>query len=134
MVVGPDSEIGEPEAELVGGPNRVERLKIARKTVDAIREEIAGREFAPEAPKYSYSSYLDLRSGRVVVQTDAPPEVTERLLKEHPEEIELREETAGRGHVPPPRRRPVVLGRRRDHQRLPARPASRSASRPARAS
>jgi hypothetical protein len=92
VVVGPDSDIGEAEAEkLVGGRYRLERQKIAKKTVDAIREEIAGREFAPEAPKYSYSSHLDLRSGRVVVQTDAPPEVTERLLKEHPEEIELRE-------------------------------------------
>lgn len=92
VVVGPDSEIGEAEAEkLVGGRYRLERLKIAKKTVDAIREEIAGRDFAPEAPKYSYSSHLDLHSGRVVLQTDAPAEVTERLLKEHPEELELRE-------------------------------------------
>jgi hypothetical protein len=92
VVVGPDSDIGEAEAEkLVGGRYRLEHQKIAKKTVDAIREQIAGREFAPEAPKYSYSSHLDLRSGRVVVQTDAPPEVTEQLLKEHPEEIELRE-------------------------------------------
>ena len=92
VVVVPDSDIGEAEAEkLVGGPFRLERLQIARKTADAIREQIAGREFAPEAPKFSYSSYLDLHSGRVVLQTDAPPEVTERLLKEFPEEIELRE-------------------------------------------
>src|ERR687897_2666415 len=84
VVVGPDSDIGEPEAEkLVGGSYRLERLTIARKTVDGIREEIAGREFAPEAPKYSYASYLDLHSGRVVLQTDAPAEVTERLLEEH---------------------------------------------------
>jgi hypothetical protein len=92
VVVGPDSDIAEPEAEkLVGGPYRLERLKIAKKTVDAIREQIAGREFAPEAPKYTYASHLDLHSGRVVLQTDAPPEVIEGLLKEHPEEIELRE-------------------------------------------
>ena len=92
VVVGPDSDIGEAEAEkLVGGAYRLERLKIARKEVDAIREQIAGREFAPEAPKFSYASYLDLHSGRVVLQTDAPPEVTQRLVEEHPEEIELRE-------------------------------------------
>ena len=48
VVVGPDSDIGEAEAEkLVGGPFRLERLEIAKKTADSIREEIAGREFAP---------------------------------------------------------------------------------------
>jgi hypothetical protein len=86
VVVGPDSDIGEAEAEkLVQGPFRFQKLEIAKKTADAIREEIAGREFAPEAPKYSYASHLDLQSGRVVLETDAPAEVTERLVKEHPE-------------------------------------------------
>ena len=92
VVVGPDSTIGEAEAEkLVGGRVRLERLEIAKKTADGIREELAGREFAPDAAKFSYSSHLDLQTGRVVVQTDAPAEVTERLLKEHPDEIELRD-------------------------------------------
>ena len=91
VVVGPDSDIGKAEAEkLVGGPFRLERLEITRKTADAIREEIGAREFGPAAEKYSYSSHLDLQSGRVVLQTDAPAEVTERLVKEHPE-VELRD-------------------------------------------
>jgi hypothetical protein len=91
VVVGPDSDIGEAEAKkLVAGPFRLERLEIAKKTADSIREEIAGREFSPEAQKYSYSSHLDLHTGRVVLQTDAPASVTERLIKEHPE-IELRD-------------------------------------------
>jgi hypothetical protein len=93
VAVGPDSDIGEAEAEkLVGGPYRLERLKIAKKEADAIREQIGSREFAPAAEKYSYSSYLELHTGRVVLQTDAPAEVTEGLVKEHPEEIELRED------------------------------------------
>src|SRR3954452_6425173 len=92
VVVGPDSDIGEAEAEkLVGGPFRLERLEIENKTADAIREEIAGRDFGRGAQKYSYSSHLDLQTGKVVLQTDAPASVTDRLVEEHPEEIELRE-------------------------------------------
>jgi hypothetical protein len=84
VVVGPDSTIGEEEAKrLVQGPYRLEHLKIAKKTADGIREEIAS--FAPENPKFSYASHLDLRSGRVILSTDAPASVTERLVKEHPE-------------------------------------------------
>lgn len=91
VVVGPDSNIGEAEAkELVGGPFRLERLEIAKKTADSIRDQIGAREFSPEAEKYSYSSHLDLQTGRVVLQTDAPASVTERLVAENPE-IELRE-------------------------------------------
>ena len=89
VVVGPDSTIGEAEAKrLVAGPFRLERLKIAKKTADGIREEIAG--LSSEASKYSFSSHLDLHSGQVVLETDAPASATERLVKEHPE-IELRE-------------------------------------------
>ena len=88
VVVGPDSNIGEAEAKrLVGGAFRLERLDIAKKTADAIREEIAG-SLAGE--KYSLASHLDLQTGRVVLETDAPASETERLVKEHPE-IELRE-------------------------------------------
>ena len=91
VVVGPDSAIGEPEAEkLVGGPYRLEQQKIARKTADGIREELASREFGPAAEKYGYSSHLDLQSGKVVVES-AVPEAFEGLLKEHPDEVELRE-------------------------------------------
>jgi hypothetical protein len=69
----------------VEGPFRLQKLEIAKKTADAIREEIGAREFAPEAPKYNYASHLDLESGRVVLETDAPSEVTAALVKEHPE-------------------------------------------------
>jgi hypothetical protein len=88
VVVGPDSNIGEEEAKrLVGGAFRLERLDIAKKTADAIREDIAA---SAEGQKYSLSSHLDLHTGRVVLETDAPASEMERLVKEHPE-IELRE-------------------------------------------
>jgi len=88
VVVGPDSNIGEAEAKrLVGGSFRLERLDIAKKTADAIREEIAA---SSAGEKYSLASHLDLQTGRVVLETDAPASETERLVKEHPE-IELRE-------------------------------------------
>jgi hypothetical protein len=91
VVVGPDSDIGEAEAaKLVGGPFRLERLEIAKKTADSIREEIGGLEFSPAAPKYSYASHLDLQTGRVILETDAPASVTAGLAKEHPE-ISLRD-------------------------------------------
>jgi hypothetical protein len=87
VVVGPDSTLGEEEAKkLVDGPFRLERLKIARKTADGIREQIA--RFAPENSKFSYASHLDLQTGRVILKTDAPASVTEGLVKENPE-IEL---------------------------------------------
>jgi len=92
VVVGPDSTIGEAEAEkLAGGVRyRLERLKIAKRTADGIRAEIGAQGFSPEAQKFSYSSHLDLQSGRVILKTDAPASVTERLVDEHPE-IELQE-------------------------------------------
>ena len=90
VVVGPDGNIGEAEAEkLAEGPVRLEKLAIAKKEADAIREQIAAREFGEGAEKYSYSSHLDLQTGKVVVRTDAPPEVTAALVKEHPEQIVL---------------------------------------------
>jgi hypothetical protein len=92
VVVGPDSNIGEAEVEkLVAGPARLERRDIAKKTADAIREQIAGREFSPEAEKFSYASHLDLETGNVVLQTDAPASVTDPLTKEFAGVIELRE-------------------------------------------
>lgn len=92
VVVGPDSPIGEAEAEkLVGGPSRLERREIAKKTVDAIREQIAGRRFSPDAEKFSYASHLDLETGKVVLDTDAPASVTDPLTEEFAGAIERRE-------------------------------------------
>ena len=118
VVVGPDSEIGEAEVEkLVAGPARLERLDIAKKTVDAIREQIAAREFSPEAEKFSYASHLDLETGKVVLQTDAPASVTDRLIKEHPGRDRASRGEARPGPVPPSRRHPALLGRRLDPER-----------------
>jgi hypothetical protein len=93
IAVGPDSNLGDAEAQkLAGSPSRLQRLDIDKKTVDAIREQIAGREFSPEAPKYSYASHLDLETGKVVLETDAPASVTDPLAKQFPDAIERREQ------------------------------------------
>ena len=114
VVVGPDSNIGEAEAKrLVGGSFRLERLDIAKKTADAVREDIAG-SLAGE--KYSLASHLDLQTGRVVLETDAPASETERLVKEHPE-IELRESKPTTDVFHRRDDIPVLLGRRVDPQR-----------------
>jgi hypothetical protein len=92
VVVGPDSNIGEAEAEkLAEGPARLQRHDITNKTVDAIREKIAERAFSAEAEKFSYASHLDLQTGKVVLETDAPESVTDPLLEEFPEAIERRD-------------------------------------------
>jgi hypothetical protein len=90
VVVGPDSAIGEPEAEklVAGSPYRLEHQKIAKKTADGIRERLASEEFAPAAERYGYSSHLDLQTGKVVVESPEPA-AFEGLLKEHPDEVEL---------------------------------------------
>jgi hypothetical protein len=92
VVAGPDSDIGEAEVEkLVQGPARLERRDITRKTVDAIREQIAERAFGREAEKYSYASHLDLETGKVVLQTDAPASVTDPLAERFKGAIERRD-------------------------------------------
>ena len=92
VVAGPDSGLGEAEVEkLTRVPARLERRDITRKTVDAIREQIAERAFSREAEKFSYASHLDLETGRVVLQTDAPESVTEPLAERFRGEIERRD-------------------------------------------
>lgn len=92
VVVGPDSDIDKATVEkLVEGPARLEQRDIAKKTVDAFREELAARKFSPEAEQYSFASHLDLQTGRLVLQTDAPDSVTDPLAKEFDGVIERRE-------------------------------------------
>jgi hypothetical protein len=92
VVVGPEGGLGEDEArKLAGGPARLVRLEISKETVAAIRERIAAREFSPEAEQYGYASWLDLRTGQVVLKTDAPEAVTDPLMEEFPGAIERRD-------------------------------------------
>src|SRR4051794_12021046 len=63
----------------VGANARVERRGIAKATVDAIQDTVAKRSFSPAARDYNYASFLDLKTGKVVLKTNAPASVTAPL-------------------------------------------------------
>lgn len=63
----------------VGAASRVEQRDISRGTIDSIQSTIAARSFHADAGNYSYASYFDAASGKVVVNSDAPSSVTEAL-------------------------------------------------------
>ena len=93
VVAGRKSRLTEAAVDkAVGAPARLERLTITAATVDAIKDELAARDFSPSARKYSYGGYLDLESGRFVLTTDAPAAVTDQLTEDHPA-IDLRRDT-----------------------------------------
>jgi hypothetical protein len=93
VVAGAGSSLSESVVDrVVGAPARLERRRISKSTVDAIKDEVAEREFSPSAEKYSYASYLDLETGKVVLKTDAPESVTDPLTEEFPGAIVRRDE------------------------------------------
>jgi hypothetical protein len=67
----------------IGAKARVERRGIANATVDAIQASVAKRSWSPAAPKYNYASYLDLKTGKVVLKTNAPASVTAPLKQQY---------------------------------------------------
>jgi hypothetical protein len=81
---------GSQVARAVGAHSRVERRSITLATVESIQRRVAGRAFGAAAGDYTYASYLDLASGKVVLRTDAPRTVTAALAKEYPGVIDLR--------------------------------------------
>ena len=94
VAVGPESSLTQADVEkLAGVPARLEHRDITKETADTIRERIGGREFSPDAEKYSYASHLNLQTGKVELTTDAPASVIEPLTKEFPDAIELHEDT-----------------------------------------
>jgi hypothetical protein len=91
VVVGPGSRLSQSQlAQAVGAPARIERRSISNATVDAIRNQVAERGFSPAAKQYSYASFLDLTTGKVVLETAAPASVTDPLVRQFPGAIERR--------------------------------------------
>lgn len=60
----------------------VERLKITRQTVKAVQDALAGRSFHPYAVNYTYTTWLDLKTGKMIVVTDAPNDVLDPLRRQ----------------------------------------------------
>jgi hypothetical protein len=93
VVVGAKSDLSEAAVDkAVGDSARLERRAISKATVDAIQAKVAKRAFSATAPEYNYASYLDLQTGKVVLNTDAPETVTAPLKKQFPGLIEQRDE------------------------------------------
>jgi hypothetical protein len=68
----------------VGAPARLERHSIAKATADAIQDRLSKRAWSPAAKNYNYASWLDLKTGKIVLQTNAPAAVTAPLTNDYP--------------------------------------------------
>lgn len=77
-------------AKAVGAATRVEQRDITKSTIDSITAAVTARTFHADAAKYTYASYFDGPSGKVVLKTDAPSSVTEGLTAEFGNALETR--------------------------------------------
>jgi len=83
VVTSAGSKLSEATVDrAVGAKARVERRSITKTTVAAVQDLVAKRSFSPAAKKYNYASYLDLKTGKVVLQTNAPAAVTAPLKQQ----------------------------------------------------
>ena len=77
----------------VGAKARVERRSIAKATVDTIQDRVSKRAWSPAAKHYNYASWLDLKTGKMVLKTNAPTSVTAPLTKDYPGVIDRQVDT-----------------------------------------
>jgi hypothetical protein len=83
IVTGPDSSVSQEEASrAVGEPTRVEKRNITKQRVQDVHNRVNGRSWHRDAGKHTYASYLDLTTGKMVLRTDAPSDVTQPLRSE----------------------------------------------------
>ena len=71
VVVAPSGgvEAGGPETRRA---TRVEERAITQSTVDTLQDRIAKRAWSAAAKHYNYASWLDLKTGKLVLKTNAP--------------------------------------------------------------
>lgn len=70
-------------------PQRLQHARMTRATQARLEQALVTRKYHPEATKYSMATYFDLKSGKQVVVTDAPRNVTDQLQRQYPNQIEL---------------------------------------------
>jgi hypothetical protein len=93
VVTGAGKRISDASADAaIGASARVERRGISKTTVDAIQDTVSKRSFSANARNYNYASYLDLKTGKVVLKTDAPTAVTAPLTRQFSGLIDQRRE------------------------------------------
>ena len=89
VVVAPSgSKLDAPTLDV---PTRVEERAIAQSTVDTLQARIA-KQASSDPKSYSYASYLDLRTGKLILKTNAPRTVTAALSQGYTGVIEQQEE------------------------------------------
>jgi hypothetical protein len=109
VVVIPDSGRGSTltaaDVKVAGVTTRVERRTITQAAIDAVGDRIERRAFHPDAAKYAYGFYYDLRRGVLVVQTDAPAAVVASATRSFPGKVDYRQGVSKRDtrqNDPPP--------------------------------
>jgi hypothetical protein len=91
VVVSRGSQTSAAEASrAVGAAVRIEQRDIAKEQVDRFQATVAGRAFHGDATKYSYASYFDVTTGKLVLDTNAPASVIESLSSEFAGAIDVR--------------------------------------------
>ena len=94
VVTSAGSKLTEASVDrAVGAKARVERRSIAKATVDTIQNRVSKRAWSPAAKHYTYASWLDLKTGKMVLKTNAPASVTAPLTNDYPGVIDRQVDT-----------------------------------------
>jgi hypothetical protein len=75
---------------VAGAHARTGERHIARATIASIQHQVAGRAFAAGAARYTYASWPDPATGKVVLMTDAPRAVTAPLSRRFAGALDVR--------------------------------------------
>lgn len=70
---------------------RIESSPLTRAVADEIQREVTARDFHPDARKYTYAAWLNPRSGRMVIHSDAPAQVLAPLTNKYGTLVEFQE-------------------------------------------
>jgi hypothetical protein len=70
---------------------RIEFSLLTRALVAEIQREVTARDFHPEARKYTYATWLNPRSGRMLIHSDAPTRVLAPLTNKYGSLVEFQE-------------------------------------------
>jgi len=72
---------GSSLAQSKSAPATVRTRAISKRTIDTLQDRIAKRNWSAAAKNYNYASWVDLKTGKLVLQTNAPRAVTAGLSK-----------------------------------------------------
>jgi hypothetical protein len=102
---GRGSTLTSADVTVPGVTTRIERRAITQAAIDAVGDRIERRAFHPDAAKYAYGFYYDLRRGVLVVETNAPAAVMASATQSFPGKVDYRRgatERDSRQNDPPP--------------------------------